>query len=378
MSTALQLFTRLAAGIAPVVVIIGAAERQPLRPPAEDPREDRASRPATEREPGYLGLITDYRSEQGRGVHVVKVVEGSPAAEAGFQVGDLIVAIEGQRAASLDDVAAQLQPHSPGDKVRFEVQRANSAQATVEVKLGRRPAQGQRPFEFGRIPERLPEPDGNTPPSQRPAPLSSPPAVTTPSANASARGQLLGIRTGAVTEDVRQRLGLPTASGARVVSRIVGSPAEHAGIPLDAVIVSADGQPVASPTDLAQLIAAAGPGREVELSYYAGGELRKATVTLAGATTSPAATDLNPLAGAPPPPLTQAPSTQPPSTQPPLSRPPSMRAPSTVPPSPQSPRAADRIEQLERRIRELEQRVRELERALGPSLPSAPANRSTE
>jgi PDZ domain len=373
MSTVMQLLTRLAAGIAPALLIIAVVSAQPLRPPAEDPREDRASRPATEREPGYLGLITDDRSEQGRGVRVVKVVEGSPAAEAGFQVGDLIVAIEGQRAASLDDVAAQLQPHSPGDKIRFEVQRANSAQETVEVTLGRRPPQGQRPFEFGRIPERLPEPDGNTPPSQRPAPLSSPPAVTSPSANAAGRGQLLGIRTGAVNEDLGQRLGLPTASGARVVSRVVGSPAERAGIPLDAVIVSADGQPVASPTDLAQLIAAAGPGREVELNYYAGGELRKATVTLAGATTPPAATDLNPLVGAPPPPLTPPPSTQPPST-----RPPSTRARSPLPPSTQAPQAADRIEQLERRIRELEQRVRELERALGPSLPSAPANRSTE
>jgi predicted metalloprotease with PDZ domain len=113
-----------------------------------------------------------------------------------------------------------------------------------------------------------------------------------------------------------------------VVSRVVGSPAERAGIPLDALIVAVDGQPVASPSDLAQLIAAAGPGKEVELSYYVQGEMRKTIVTLASASGPPTATYQSPIVSAPP------------------------------PPSAEPSRAADRIEQLERRIRELEQRVR--------------------
>jgi predicted metalloprotease with PDZ domain len=344
-------------GLTAVVALLlrcAAAGAQPPSSPVEDPAKSSPTAATAARQPGYLGLITDERGQQGRSLRVVKVVEGSPAADAGFTVGDLILRIDGKHAGSIDEMSAELQAHSPGDKLRFDIERADNSQVTLEVVLGRRPTRNEQPFEFGRIPERLPEPDGGQVPTIPPAALPSARGLDSP-VQATPRGQLLGIRTGTVSEDVRLRLGLPAASGARVVSRVVGSPAERAGIPLDALIVAVDGQPVASPSDLAQLIAAAGPGKEVELSYYAQGELRKTVVTLASPSGPPAASDQSPIVGAPPPP----------STQPPLT------LPSHTPPT----RAADRIEQLERRIRELEQRVHELERAIGSN---ASPNRSNE
>jgi membrane-associated protease RseP (regulator of RpoE activity) len=115
-----------------------------------------------------------------------------------------------------------------------------------------------------------------------------------------------------------------------VVSRVVGSPAEQAGLPLEAVIVAVDGQPVTSPVDLARLIEAAGPGKEVELTFYAEGERRTVRVRLAAVVGPPVdpRTAVRPLDPPPPP-----------------------------------PDYAERIEQLERRINELEKRVQELERA---------------
>ena len=67
---------------------------QPAAPPADQgiPQAD-ARRDA--REPGYLGLVGDDRRDRGAGVRVVRVVEGSPAAAAGIEVGDLITAIDG-------------------------------------------------------------------------------------------------------------------------------------------------------------------------------------------------------------------------------------------------------------------------------------------
>jgi hypothetical protein len=257
----------------------------------------------------------------------------------------LIVAIDGQPTGSLDEMASQVQPHPAGAKVRFEVRRGDVTR-TLEAELGRRPARGERPFDFGRIPERLPEPQGGVPPvGDAPAlrPNVRPPATGVVPAP---RGQLLGIRTAPVSEELRQRLRLPDVAGARVISRVVGSPADKAGIPLDAVIVAVDDQPVASPAELAQQIGAAGAGKEVELRYHFGGGLHTVRVALADGVaartidgTFPGDARVLPM------PLDER------------------FAP--------APGASDRIEQLERRIRELELRVQELEKALASSASAA-------
>ena len=108
-------------------------------------------------EPGYLGLITDDRRGAGGGIRVVKVVEGSPAAAAGFRSDDLILTIEGADVRSLDQMARELEPRLTGDKVRFEVHRSGEP-LTLDVTLARRPPRDRREFEFGRIPEPLPGP----------------------------------------------------------------------------------------------------------------------------------------------------------------------------------------------------------------------------
>ncbi len=305
---------------------------QPLRPPSEEPLAPTQAAP----EPGYLGLITDDRQEQGRGVRVVRVVQGSPAEQAGFQEGDVVIAIEGQNVGSLDQMATELKPHTAGDKVRFEIRRGDATQA-IEVTLGRRPPPGERPYEFGRIPERLPEPPTAVAPPDNA--LAAPAPRSTADPRPAARGQLLGIRTAPVTEDLRRQMRLPSTAGARVVSRVVGSPADRANIPLDSVIVAVDGQNVSSPAALAEVIAAAGAGRSVELTYYVGAEQRTSTVTLAdmsNAAAPPARGLAEPSVPAPPLAVRRTPTGM----------------------------AQERIEQLEKRIDELEQRVRELESSL--------------
>jgi membrane-associated protease RseP (regulator of RpoE activity) len=286
--------------------------------------------------------------DRGQGITVVRVVEGTPAAEAKLSVNDRIVAIEGKAVSSLDDMAAILKSKPAGEKVRFDVER-NGERKTIEVTLGRRPPPGQRPFDFGRVEPQATEPGDAVspaaPPQAAPPPAASDPAAP-PIMRALPRGQLLGIRTAPVNEDVRRRQGAPRLNGALVVSRVVGSPADRAGIPLDSIIVAVDGQPVASPTELARLITAAGPGKQVELTYYAAGEPHKVQVTLADA--------------------------QPPAD---AGLPPGVGEPGLLPALPDADTtrqsAARRIEQLERRVEALEQRIADLERALK----GAPAGR---
>jgi hypothetical protein len=171
--------------------------------------------------------------------------------------------------------------------------------------------------------------------------------VRDPFPAAAPRRQLLGIRSGLVNEETRRRLRLPQSGGARVVSRVVGSPADLAAIPLESVIIAVDGQPVMSPTDLARLIQAAGPSAEVELSYISETGRHVARAKLADLSPRPLVDDARPddANGAAKP----------------------------FDPAPLPSAMTQRIEQLERRIRELEERVKLLEGASNPTPGELPA-----
>jgi S1-C subfamily serine protease len=325
---------------------INTSRGQPELPEPPDDASGSVQREAPA-EPGYLGLVGDERQDAGSGVRVVRVIDGTPAAKAGLAVNDLIVAIDGNPVDSIAAMAAQLRPKAAGRRVRFEVRRGDARQE-IEVTLGHRPPPDDRPFDFGRIPDERAEPSGASPPAATAPPAtdslpSMPDGVPPPLP----RGQLLGIRTGVVPDEMAQRLRLPKPGGARVVSRVVGSPADLAGIPLESIIVAVDDQPVASPTDLARLIRAAGPANEVVLTYFADGQQRKVRVLLAGVPPPVVAGDGRPA-----------------------------RAEGVIKPiDPAAERSIliQRIDELEQRIRELEQRVKMLEgaRSTPPAEPAA-------
>jgi putative serine protease PepD len=88
----------------------------------------------------YLGV--ELRSLLGGGVLIVAVSPGGPAAAAGLRPGDLLVDIDGERVASVDDVAVALASHKPGDRVEVRVQRQGGQTEKVEVTLGELPPAG--------------------------------------------------------------------------------------------------------------------------------------------------------------------------------------------------------------------------------------------
>lgn len=356
-----------------------------------------ADRPA---EPGFLGVVAEDRQDNAAGVRVVDVQSGGPADRGGLKSQDVITSVNGTSVRSQSDMIPVLQKLGPGSTVTFMVDR-NGKQEKIEVILGTRPPAAQRKFEkFGQIPESLPEPNGNQagpqgagqtgsiptgsiptdrgpsagPTSGQPGPAapgptaipfapngttSVPDAASGPNAIPNlpqggsdlqlgarimppvepSRRPLLGVRTRAVSEEIQQRLKLPTASGALVVSRTLGSPAARAGIPLNAVITAVDGKPVNSPLDLTALISQAGAGREVEIAYFSGGSEQRVKVRLGelSGTQSSLFGGTSASAGAIPP-----------------------------PPAPEFGRipVADdkaRIDALERRVEQLEHRVDDLE-----------------
>lgn len=75
------------------------------------------------------------------GAVVAAVVEGTPAAEAGLQRGDIITALGGRDITSMEMLAGLIQRHQPGDTVELTVHRGGEELA-LEVTLRARPDQG--------------------------------------------------------------------------------------------------------------------------------------------------------------------------------------------------------------------------------------------
>ena len=72
------------------------------------------------------------------GAVVAGVVEGTPAAEAGLQRGDIITGLDDRDITSMEMLAGLIQRQQPGDTVELTVRRG-SEDLTLEVTLGERP-----------------------------------------------------------------------------------------------------------------------------------------------------------------------------------------------------------------------------------------------
>lgn len=100
-------------------------------------------------EMGYMGISMQNVSEEAvawygmpEGVFVYSVEKGSPAEQAGFEYGDIIVNFDGWRIASMTDIQEAIQYYKAGETVKVTVKRvANGEYAAVEleVTLGSRP-----------------------------------------------------------------------------------------------------------------------------------------------------------------------------------------------------------------------------------------------
>ena len=84
----------------------------------------------------YLGVrLTDADNE---GARLVEVAEGGPADDAGIQIGDVVVEVEGEAIDSGDDLRSAIADREPGDELELTVRRDGDTR-DVTVELGTRP-----------------------------------------------------------------------------------------------------------------------------------------------------------------------------------------------------------------------------------------------
>jgi S1-C subfamily serine protease len=84
------------------------------------------------------GLARQLGVNAQNGVVVGAVVQGSPAAQAGLQAGDVITAVDGQQLTDESALGELLSQHQPGDTVSLTVLRRGQQQ-NLQVKLGQSP-----------------------------------------------------------------------------------------------------------------------------------------------------------------------------------------------------------------------------------------------
>jgi serine protease Do len=178
---------------------------------------------------GYLGLqpktpTYDQQKEYGvkGGAVAVTVKDGSPAAQAGIQVEDVIIRFNGREVENDTALRDMIARTAPGTDADIVVKRGHS-DVTLHVKIGTAPA--------AQMAQNQAAPDG--------------PAAT--------RGKL-GVQVADASDSqVRDQLGVKGVSKGAIIAEVVpGSPAQEAGLRTGDVITRLDGKQIDNAAQLTE------------------------------------------------------------------------------------------------------------------------------
>lgn len=104
--------------------------------------------------------------------------------------------------------------------------------------------------------------------------------VTTLMSGKSIERGWLGVQIQPVTPEIAESIGLEGAKGAIVASAQTDSPAAKAGVKDGDVITAVDGQAVSTPRELARVIGASRPGKDVKIDLWRNGKAQSINVKL--------------------------------------------------------------------------------------------------
>lgn len=192
-----------------------------------------------------------------RGVAVEKVVENSPAAQAGLQAGDVIIKFEGEEITSVRKLSQLIAEVAPDHQVKLTVLRGGSEQEFTAT-MGKRefPAvfNGNfKPENFPKMPE-MPR----TPQVQ----------VLPPNVKGDAfiwkndgeggfffgANRQIGVGVSSLTKQLGEYFGVSEGKGLLINSVRENSPAAKAGLKAGDIIVEADGKEVKNNADLIRAV----------------------------------------------------------------------------------------------------------------------------
>ena len=201
---------------------------------------------------GFIGIMPNaiapgeeqaYGLKPGqKGVAISEVDPNTPGAKAGLQVGDVIIAVNGNPVQDENSFRIQVAGMAPGTKVELRIVR-NGEELTVPVTLA----------ENTQLARALRGRNGRGPGGDQ---------------GSSEQSALSGVQVDSISQELQQRLNLPPRVTGVVVTDIAeGSSAAEAGLQEGDVIERVNHQKVASPADFDAAVKASG-NRQVLLLVY--------------------------------------------------------------------------------------------------------------
>lgn len=212
--------------------------------------------------------LEDLRPVEIPGAYITEVISGAPADNAGLEVGDIILAVDGQAVTADNSLADLIQSYQPGDAVQLEVQKAGASEPVdIEVTLGENPntagqaylgitytfrTQQQEQMPFFQLPEQDPGDEAN------------------PFGELPGGGLPFGQTLPSLPEGISQAV---------LVSEVIsGTPAEQAGLQAGDLITAVDGQTVGEAEALVEIVQSQEPGDSLELTVYRAGQSSSSTI----------------------------------------------------------------------------------------------------
>jgi len=207
---------------------------------------------------GYLGvsvanLTPDLAqafglAQETQGAVIQQVMPKTPAAKAGVQAGDLVVALNAKPVQSSGELTRGVALIPPGGKATLTVLR-NGARKDVTVVVAQRPDN-----EEGLNRSEPSEGDEGSSEGQ-------------PQAQKEIK---LGVKLAPLTPDLARELGSKATAGVVIADVESGSPAERAGLQKGDVILEVNRQAVSSPAQVGKIVGGAKPGDMVLLRVSRG------------------------------------------------------------------------------------------------------------
>ncbi|HMT06413.1 MAG TPA: PDZ domain-containing protein [Pyrinomonadaceae bacterium] len=235
---------------------------------------------------GYLGVqtvevnkenCTKFGLTSGRGVAIEKVVEGSPAANAGLRDNDVIIAVNGDEVASSRKLTRLITEIDPDHTAKITVLR-NGSQQDVTATLGRRPTPK---FENGSFSGTIPAMPSMPQFKEFPR-IEAPGIAVAPGMEGKSfawnvgQGRSIGIAVYPITKQLGERFGVE--SGLMINNVRDNSPAAKAGLRAGDIIFETDGKAVKNNLDLIRAINAKKEG-DVQITYIRDRDRKTVTIT---------------------------------------------------------------------------------------------------
>jgi serine protease Do len=215
-------------------------------------------------EGGYLGVQAQEITKENfskfglakiQGVAVDKVLESSPAAQAGLQKGDIILRFNGEEVTSVRKLMRLIGEVAPDHQATLAVWRDGSEREIV-VTLGKRP---MPVFENGRFDMRIPVPNvqlqrfprGDFPQMRElPQIREFPPVGDDVFVRRFGSGRRIGVAVTPLNKQLSEYFGIADGKGLLINNVLENSPAARAGLKAGDVIVEIEGKEINMDMDL--------------------------------------------------------------------------------------------------------------------------------